>query len=391
MFASLRSVRTTLEQVAREFEPVTLSGDLTLRLVAELGAIRSITDGLLAKAAKRAHDTAVHAGKGDTSAAQTVARTLGVDTGEARRAIELACKLERLPATDAAVKAGRLSGRQAEMIADTASQNPAVGQELIDKAGQGLVPLRDACIRARAQLESDAARAERQHKARSFRMWTEADGMMAGRFRLTPEIGGQIKAIVDTVVQRTFRERRSAGEREAHDAYGADALAEAFLGKPDQATKAKGTNITTHIVIDHAALVTGNTMAGERCEIPGVGPVNVEWVRAMFGTAFLTLIVKNGVDISTVAHLGRHIPTELRTALLVNGRECDIDGCHARGYLEIDHNHDHAKGGPTSRANLGYLCYPHHQHKTKGSTLSPRHPQTGKRTIHPPNPHAHVA
>lgn len=103
-------------------------------------------------------------------------------------------------------------------------------------------------------------------------------------------------------------------------------------------------------------------------------------VREILGQAFLTAIIKKGKDIATIAHLGRHIPAELRTALTVSGRECDIDGCHHRGYLEIDHCEvDYAKRGPTAWWNLIWLCSQHHKRKTAGATLGPPHPVTRKR------------
>ena len=94
-------------------------------------------------------------------------------------------------------------------------------------------------------------------------------------------------------------------------------------------------------------------------------------------------MIKKGKDITTVAHLGRHIPAELRTALVVSGRECDVDGCHNRGYLEIDHSHPVAKGGLTSWSNLRWLCYLHHKRKTQGYELprKPRLPVTEPRAL----------
>ena len=128
----------------------------------------------------------------------------------------------------------------------------------------------------------------------------------------------------------------------------------------------------------------GGAVDGEVCEIPGVGPVDVSWVRDLIGSAFLTAVIKRGKDLLTVAHLGRHIPAEIRTALLVSGRECDVEGCHQRGYLERDHAHDYAKGGPTSFANLGWLCYLHHRLKSSGWQLGRRDPVTRKRTLRAP-------
>ncbi|MDQ1462141.1 MAG: hypothetical protein QOI08_3625 [Actinomycetota bacterium] len=120
------------------------------------------------------------------------------------------------------------------------------------------------------------------------------------------------------------------------------------------------------------------------CEIPGVGPVNAAWVRELLGSAFLTAIVTRGKDILTVAHLGRHVPAEIQTALIVSGRECDIARCHHRGYLERDQVRDHAQGGPTAFWNLGWLCYWHHRLKSAGWQLGERDPVTRKRTIREP-------
>jgi len=137
-------------------------------------------------------------------------------------------------------------------------------------------------------------------------------------------------------------------------------------------------------VIDHDVLVLGELCPGTTCQIPGIGPVNVAWVREILGDAFLTAVIKKGRDITTVAHLGRHVPAELVTAMIVGGRECDIVGCHGRGYLERDHSEvDFAKGGPTAWWNLAWLCSVHHRRKTRGWILRPPDPHTGKRTLEP--------
>ena len=280
------------------------------------------------------------------------------------------------------MREGRLSSRQADLIVSAAAEDPTVERELLHAASRGVVTLRDACVAVRARREDETARAERQHAARSFRMWTAGDGMVEGHFKVTPEIGGAIRARIDDATRRRFREARKDGTREHQDAYAADAFADAMLRGPS-AGKAGG--YTTHVVIDHEALVRGHALPGETCEIPGTGPVNVTWVRSLLGQAFVTAIIKQGRDITTVAHLGRHIPAELHTAMIVTGRECSIDGCSGREYLELDHCEiDHAAGGPTARWNLTWLCSTHHTRKTQGWTLGPPHPTTGKRRLTPP-------
>jgi len=268
------------------------------------------------------------------------------------------------------------------MIAQAATENPDAEAELLAAAELGLVPLRDACIAARARVDDPDVRRKRHRRSRELRMWNDTDGMVSGRFRLTPEVGGQVKAAIDAQVQKIFRARKG-GEHEPHGAYAADALV-AFVLNPTEPDGKRDPNATVHIVIDHAALVRGRTVDGEKCEIPGVGPVDVDWVRELLGSAFLTAIIKRGKDILTVAHLGRHITAELQTALIVNGRECQIEGCYARGYLERDHARDHAKGGPTSLENLDWLCGREHRLKSAGWILGPINPKTGKRKMFPP-------
>jgi hypothetical protein len=71
--------------------------------------------------------------------------------------------------------------------------------------------------------------------------------------------------------------------------------------------------------------------------------------------------------------------------MIVSGRECTIEGCTGREYLELDHSEvDHAKGGPTAWANLTWLCSIHHTRKSQGWILGPPDPITGKRRLDPP-------
>ena len=371
-----------MEELAASFEPCTLTHDQAVRLVDELGVIHRLAEGVLARAVKRVAETAGCRKGADRDAAQLYARAVGVETSEARRAMTTARSLERLPETAAAVRAGRLSARQAQFVVDAATHDPDAESELLAAAERGMVPLKDACLAVRARVDDPVERAARQHAARQFRIWTAGDGMVEGHFRLTPEVGGRVKAAIDSEAQRTFRARRKQAPHESHDAYAADALADRFDDTAD--TKAK-VGTTVHVVIDHGPLVRGNLLPGERCEIPGVGPVNVEWVRSLLGEAFVTALVKKGRDITTVAHLGRHIPAHLRTAMIAGGRECDIEGCHNRGYLELDHSEvDFAAGGPAAWWNLDWLCSVDHDRKTQGWKLGPRDPITGKRRLEPP-------
>ncbi|HEX7166467.1 MAG TPA: HNH endonuclease signature motif containing protein [Acidimicrobiales bacterium] len=89
------------------------------------------------------------------------------------------------------------------------------------------------------------------------------------------------------------------------------------------------------------------------------------------GDAFVKAVVHDGVDVRSVAHLGRHIKAELRTALELgappgfDGVACVEAGCRWRRGLEWDHVDPVANGGETSLANLVPRCWPHHVEKTE--------------------------
>jgi hypothetical protein len=161
------------------------------------------------------------------------------------------------------------------------------------------VPLRDACVAARAAVEDPAHRRKRQHADRVFRSWTDRDGMWAGSFRYAPEIGAQMKAVIEKRTQQTFREHKAGTDDESNDAYAADAVAEFILSEAGE--KSSATNVTVHVVVGNETLKSGELVPGEVCEIPGVGPVDVNWVREKLGSAFITAIIKKGKGILTVA------------------------------------------------------------------------------------------
>ena len=70
-----------------------------------------------------------------------------------------------------------------------------------------------------------------------------------------------------------------------------------------------------HVRVDHAALIRGRVEPGEICEIPGVGPIPVEVARRLAVDSILSVLVTDGVDVTTVAHAGRTIPAAVRRAL----------------------------------------------------------------------------
>jgi hypothetical protein len=105
-------------------------------------------------------------------------------------------------------------------------------------------------------------------------------------------------------------------------------------------------------------------VAGETCEIAGVGPVPVSTARAMMTDAYLSAVVTDGVDVYSVAHLGRSVTAHQRTALQVRDPECVVPACHVSDHLEIDHIEPWAATKITKLEALARLCRFHHAKKT---------------------------
>jgi hypothetical protein len=105
------------------------------------------------------------------------------------------------------------------------------------------------------------------------------------------------------------------------------------------------------------------------CEATGTGAVPVsEAIGAIIAGAFVKVVAHNGTDVSRVAHHGRHIPAELKTAILErDAYTCVRPGCGATSHLEIHHYKvAHAKGGPTAYWNLCAACPHDHDLLTRG-------------------------
>jgi len=145
---------------------------------------------------------------------------------------------------------------------------------------------------------------------------------------------------------------------ESQAAYEADALVALVTGDYRLATfhgqvggRQRSANVVYHVNLE--ALRRGRLEAGEVCEVPGVGPVPLATIENVVGDALAKLVIGNGVDVTTVCHLGRTVPAHVETALEARDRACVVPGCDVTLSLEIDHwKVPFAAGGPTALWNL---------------------------------------
>ena len=151
---------------------------------------------------------------------------------------------------------------------------------------------------------------------------------------------------------------RRAGSVEHREAYAADAL----VSLADAGSS--GPRAVVHVHVDRAAWERGRVAHGERCEIPGIGPIPVAAAQRLAGDGLVKSVLSQDADVRAVAHFGRTIPARVRTALEARDVTCVVPGCDVHEGLEIDHVMPLAEGGPTRLDNLARLCRWHHSLKT---------------------------
>jgi len=342
------------------------------RLVSSGERVRRLGDAIRTIGVGQVERTNAWKGQG----AKSISEWLSIETDcahyEAQSVVVLAGQLQHLPVTQAALRSGTLSGTQAVEVARGAIVAPNTETQLLNLAKHATVrDLRDATARVIAGATDEAARHKRIHNSRFLKSWRDPDGAFIIKGRMTVANGALVMAALKPLQDEIFKTARTSGKHERPEAYAADALL-ALCEKAnnpapaarESATKATRPNAVINIRIDIDALKRGHTEHGEICEIAGVGPIPVATATEYLGEAFLKLLVVDGTDIRTIAHMGRAIPAKLLTALEERDRVCQVPTCDMSVGLEIDHIKPFSEGGAASFENLVRLCKRHHLQKT---------------------------
>jgi hypothetical protein len=359
VFEEVRTAVTALEAAARDLDPGRFEGRDAADLLELFGRGERLCAAAKTVLARRVDETGVWRVRGHRSAAHWVAEATGETVGAASRTLETARALDALPETDAAFRSGALSGTQAAEITSAAGTDAAAESELLETASATSVKgLRDRCREVRAGAEDDdRAWARRLHVQRRAHDWTDPDGAYCVNARMAPDAGARFRSAWTAHIDRIFCDARRAGRCEPRAAYAADALVAL-------ATEGPGKPVEVHVAVDSAALARGHINPGERCQIKGVGPVPATTARALLDDARVSVLVRDGDDITAVSSPKRTIPTKLRRALEARYPTCGVPACANDQFLEIDHIVPIEDHGATELPNLWRICSHHHALKT---------------------------
>ena len=341
-------------------------GDLdvpdAVRVVDECAEAERLFAALRVMAAATLENKAVWRREGFRSLAAWMASKTGTAVAPAIASLEMAGLLRELPSLAAAFREGRLSEAQAREIAEVASEVPEAESQLVEAAERlSFKDLRDECARVEAAaLVDEDDRYRRVHKKRRTRAWVRKG---EGHFSavMTPDELARWMAVINAATDDIVTEAIQGGWFENRDAHSVDALLN--LIQPD-AEVPSGPETIVHVVVDYDAMMRGHTVTGEKCEIPGIGPIPVTLARQMADDAILKVLLTKGVDVMAVAHGGYTPPAHLRSALEVRDPQCIVPGCNRRRGLQIDHRNTFSRTRVTKLEDLARICRFHHYLKT---------------------------
>ncbi len=367
-------VREELRGILAALDPEVLPAAAASQLVTVFADIEKLAAAGKALAARRVEKAGVWRTGADRSAADWLARTTGTTTGAARATLDTGRAVQDQPEVDAALQAGDLTPVQAVEVTAAVALDPAAAETLLSAVRSETVKeLKERCTRVRAAATGSEARHAELHRSRHLRTWTASDGAAHLHLKTTPDQAAHLHAMLAPHLRTVFDTARKAGVRDSHEAYAHDALFHLLDGGADEPAR-RGSNVKTVIRIDHTAFTRGHTEPGETCEIIGVGPIPVTVAKALSVDAFYAAVITRGVDIVNIAHLGRAVTAEQRTALQLRDPTCVIPGCTTSTGLEIDHTTSATGWADTRRTTLDQLarlCHHHHQQKTHhGYTLT---------------------
>jgi len=370
MFDELKTAVTHLRAIASDIDVDVIDGKSAAELLRISEDARRVIDGLRTSAIGRVGTTEAWRVGGSKNSAEWVALHTGTPLYEAQSVVILADQLRHLPLTVEAMSSGKISTAQAVEVARAATAEPHAEERLLNLAKSSTVrTLRDEASRVIAAATDEVERHKRIHKNRYIKTWTDQDGAFNLKALMTVANGALVMAALTPFQDEIFKVARKSGEYATPEAYAADALVALCEAKTAgaqglSAAKPIRTNAVMNIRVDIDALKRGRTEHGEVCEIAGVGPIPVATATEYLGEAFLKLLVMDGTDVRTIAHMGRAIPAKLRTGIEERDRVCQVPTCDMSVGLEIDHIIPFAEGGPASLENLVRLCKRHHLQKT---------------------------
>jgi hypothetical protein len=383
-----------------------LDGSALVDLMVACERLKARLDALQQVALAGVIDATESTGVDGDMARHEVGAALRLSPGTAYERTRVAADLTtRLPATLAALRAGRISYLQARAIVDavrplTDAQAQAVQLRVLTRCGtRTLAETRRALSRAVIAVDPAGAMArhETAHAARRVSIDLQSDAMAGLWATMSALNARQVWAALSDQARRSRLALRSAGSPDPGlEALRVDALVALVTRRstggvrpPDALPRGRrpaaprctcGGRARAAVVIDLPTLLG---LAEHPGELPGYGPIpaplarelaaDCEWTRWTTDAGTRRLL-----DIGS----HRYRPSARLAQFVAAGHVvCGFPGCsRPAAACDLDHVTDFRRGGPTDTTNIHPACRGHHNAKTHGGWHLHYDPETGIKT-----------
>ena len=312
-------------------------------------------------------------GQGFKSCADWLNWRTGLAMGAAREKVRVARALADLPRLSAAMRRGAISYSKVRAITRVAT--PETEERLLDFARCATAAHVERLVQAwrRVDRNAEAEDDRRQHERRHLDIWTDEDGMLVVRGRLSPEVGAVLQRALEAATDRLYHDAEdktglsasdpacgnsgvmTVGQRRA-DALGL--LAESALNAElDRGTAGDRYQVVVHVDAD--ALKEDSDTSQSALE--DGSHVSAGTSRRIACDAS-TVVMRHDRDgrVLDVGRKTRTIPPAIRRALTARDRRCRFQGCGSR-HCDAHHVRHWADGGATRLENLLLVCRFHHR------------------------------
>jgi hypothetical protein len=366
------------------------------RALAELEAARVLQFAAAMRVALHRTEHRPRAVQEREMALRSIAAEIGValrwnDRTVQRRLGEALQLVDDFPATLRALAEGRLSPRHAAVIRDIGAElaDPPVRAEferrVVERAATDTVAGTRAFARALVEELHPVSITDRFANAQQQRrVWIDDD--VDGMARLGVRDGAaKIRAMYDRLTRQARAIRAVArpvepddtGSDAVHDRrtinhVRADLLCDLVLtGRPaidptiDTLPGGLGAIRARVSVVVPALTAAGASDRG--AEVDGLSPIDADTARRLLADCPMWERLVTHPITGAVLAVDRYRPSPaIQRFVRARDVHCRFPGCRqpARG-CDVDHNHDHARGGPTDCRNLACLCKRHHTLKTE--------------------------
>jgi hypothetical protein len=305
------------------------------------------------------------AADGSPTCAHWLADALDVDTSTAREWLRVGKKLTELSMVDSMFEQGRLTYSKVRAVTRVAK--PETQGELCELAES--VPARwftIALAKWQEQRETPEETVARQEALRTLSWRIDADGMIAGSFRLPPVVGGALTTGVDAMV-RSYPPGASADASSSGipkwpslRQQRADALV--------ALVKRGGLNVATEIVMH---------VRGDGCTLDDGTPIAGSLVERIAPQAYLRALIHDA-ESRPINASGRHRHPTARQRRVVHERDRGCVDCGSTALLDYDHVPPFEVTQRTVVDELQTRCVMcHHARHQRGPTVTlPAHEST---------------